>query len=148
MADPALSRVLVCVGHLCECQESGGARSLLRELAKLDIEAPIEDAPCLGMCGMGAMGCLEYVDGSERLTAGRDQMLAELGVCAQAEAMQSCELLSEDAVAGARDVQRVLVCTGRVCERLEGGPAQRALAGGELGSPDGRRRTHSELRRR
>ena len=32
------------------------------------------------MCGMGAMGCVEYADGSEELTMGREQMLAELNL--------------------------------------------------------------------
>ena len=32
------------------------------------------------MCGMGAMGCVEYKDGSEKLTAGREEMLKELKI--------------------------------------------------------------------
>jgi hypothetical protein len=109
-----ISRVLVCVGHLCECQEAGGgARALLKDLRQSTLQAPIEETPCLGMCGMGAMGCVEYADGAETLTHGRDQMLEELGVTARDV---ECPV---DAVEST--ISRVLVCTGRPCQRQQGG---------------------------
>ena len=112
-ASPEISRVLVCVGHLCECQETGGARALLKELGRAEIEA--QETPCLGMCGMGAMGCVEYADGSETLTHGRDQMLDELGI-ARDEAV-------ECAAEQGADISRILVCTGRMCNREKDGGA-------------------------
>lgn len=101
-----ISRVLVCCGHLCECQEAGGgARALLKDLGRVGIEA--EATPCLGMCGMGAMGCVEYSDGSETLTHSRDAMLETLAVTV---ADDECEAKS-------RELSKLLVCTGRVCAR-------------------------------
>lgn len=120
MAERELSRVLVCVGHLCECQQDGvGARALLRELQQDEaLSAPVEETVCLGMCGMGAMGCVEYADGSETLTMGREQMLTELKLDAAPKAVpESCAV----EVATDANVQKILVCTGRMCQREKGG---------------------------
>jgi NADH:ubiquinone oxidoreductase subunit E len=121
-AAPDVSRVLVCVGTLCECQEGIGARALLRELRALPAldETTIEETVCLGMCGMGAMGCVEYVDGSETLVHGRDQMLDELGVDPSLTAAQEeCALTTTR-----MEAERIMVCTGTVCERLDGGGSE------------------------
>ena len=120
MAERELSRVLVCVGHLCECQQDGvGARALLRELQKEEaLSALVEETVCLGMCGMGAMGCVEYADGSESLTMSREQMLTELKLNAAPKVVpESC---SVEAATNA-NVQKIFVCTGRMCQREKGG---------------------------
>ena len=133
-----VSRVLVCVGHLCECQgEAGlGARAMLRELKELtSLQAPVQETVCLGMCGMGAAGCVEYADGSEDLVVGREQMLSALKLDRERpeSVPESCvaELSVEEeekdvggqpaAVMDAEDIERVLVCTGRMCQREKGG---------------------------
>ena len=140
MADEGRSvqRVLVCVGHLCECQgdAASGARALLRELNEREgLTAPVQETPCLGMCGMGAMGCVEYTDGTETLVAGRDQMLGELKLDTAPPAVPESCLVDDggsgggsgsegDANGGSVDrgaATRVLVCTGRMCQREKGG---------------------------
>mmetsp|Transcript_1271 Transcript_1271/g.3573 ORF Transcript_1271/g.3573 Transcript_1271/m.3573 type:complete len:203 (+) Transcript_1271:12-620(+) len=117
-----ISRVLVCVGHLCECQGDGvGARALLQELQENKaLDAPVEDTVCLGMCGQGAMGCIEYVNGSETLVAGRDQMLAELNIDVTDTALPEHCPADPTKLANAA-VSRILVCTGRMCQREKGG---------------------------
>ena len=104
--------MLVCTGHLCECQEDGGgARALLKDLSTASVEA--QETSCLGMCGMGAMGCVEYADGSETLTHSRDQMLGELGVTVKPV---ECPVDRGDAA-----ISRIMVCTGRMCNREKNG---------------------------
>ena len=109
-----ISRVLVCGGHLCECQGSSGARALLKDLAKAKIDA--QETSCLGMCGMGAMGCIEYDDGSEALTHSRDEMLNVLGVDTT---IAECPVSPSES-----ELSRILVCTGRMCQRQKNGGAE------------------------
>ena len=119
-----ISRVLVCVGHLCECQGADGigARALLQELKDTTaLKAPVQETVCLGMCGMGAMGCVEYADGSESLVAGRTQMLSELNFEASASAPTKEECATEAATGSGGAIERILVCTGRMCQREKGG---------------------------
>ena len=119
MAGGEIYRVLVCVGHLCECQPDG-AQKLLKELDQNPaFDSPVEETVCLGMCGMGAMGCVEYADGSEELTMGREHMLSELNLDA-APAKVVPESCAVEEPTGS-NVQRILVCTGRVCAREKGG---------------------------
>lgn len=120
MAGGEISRVLVCVGHLCECQPNG-ARTLLKELDENPgFSSPLQQTVCLGMCGMGAMGCVEYADGSEALTMGREQMLSELGLDPAPKAVPERCTVEEPS---GTNVQRILVCTGRMCQREKGGGA-------------------------
>jgi len=123
-----VSRVLVCTGHLCECQgEGAGARALLKDLRKADVE--VQETPCLSMCGMGAMGCVEYCDGSETLTHGREQMLDELGIAKD---------FAADCSVGVKPrVSNIRVCTGRMCNREEhGGEALLEALRQEVSEPE------------
>jgi len=81
-----VSRILVCTGHLCECQDEGDNGSdILSKLNELSdsgrwrSSAPVEDTDCLGCCGTGAIVCLEMSDGTDRLVTGMDETLRELG---------------------------------------------------------------------
>jgi len=81
VATEEVSRVAVCTGHLCECQEEGGNGSdILQKLKDLNMDCDVDDAPCLGCCGMGAMVWIEYKDGSDQIVAGMEETIEGLGL--------------------------------------------------------------------
>ena len=46
-------QVSVCTAELCKCQEDGqGADDILQDLLSRDLSYPVDEAPCLGACGM------------------------------------------------------------------------------------------------
>mmetsp|Transcript_23828 Transcript_23828/g.33442 ORF Transcript_23828/g.33442 Transcript_23828/m.33442 type:complete len:168 (+) Transcript_23828:50-553(+) len=76
-----VARVAVCTGHLCECQDEGGNGSdILQKLQDLNIDCDVDDAPCLGCCGMGAMVWIEYKDGTDQIVAGMEETMEGLGL--------------------------------------------------------------------
>mmetsp|Transcript_28062 Transcript_28062/g.32146 ORF Transcript_28062/g.32146 Transcript_28062/m.32146 type:complete len:256 (+) Transcript_28062:210-977(+) len=76
-----VERVSVCMGELCKCQEEGqSADDILNELLSLGLPYVVEDAPCLGACGQGAMVSIDYEDGMYDLVTGLDQTLEAIGV--------------------------------------------------------------------
>jgi hypothetical protein len=75
------STVSVCTADLCCCQEEGlGGDQIFADLQARDLPYPIDEAPCLGACGGGAMVAIDFDDGSFALVAGIEETLAELGI--------------------------------------------------------------------
>ena len=72
------STVTVCTADLCCCQENGGGKNILDHLRSRNLPYPIDEAPCLGACGGGAMVSIDFEDGSCALVAGLDNTLSEL----------------------------------------------------------------------
>mmetsp|Transcript_29141 Transcript_29141/g.41005 ORF Transcript_29141/g.41005 Transcript_29141/m.41005 type:complete len:173 (-) Transcript_29141:318-836(-) len=87
-APEEVSRVAVCTGHLCECQEEegGNGSDILQKLKDLNMDCDVDDAPCLGCCGMGAMVWIEYKDGSDQIVAGMEETMEGLGLSTGAAA--------------------------------------------------------------
>ena len=80
-APDSVSRILVCTGHLCEAQEEGANGSdIIQRLKGEKKLPPVEETPCLGCCGAGAIVCLELKDGTDKLLTGVDETLTELGL--------------------------------------------------------------------
>ena len=80
-ASESVSRILVCTGHLCEAQEEGANGSdIMQRLQGQGKLPPVEETPCLGCCGAGAIVCLELKDGTDKLLTGVDETLTELGL--------------------------------------------------------------------
>ena len=78
---PDVSVVSVCTAELCCCQEEGGsALEILDNLNSRSLPYPIEEAPCLGACGGGAMVAIDFEDGSAALVSGLTETLSELGL--------------------------------------------------------------------
>jgi hypothetical protein len=79
-----VSTVSVCTAELCRCQEEGfGADDILSNLLSLDLPYPIDEAPCLGACGAGAMVAIDFEDGTCALVSGLEETLFELGLVGQ-----------------------------------------------------------------
>ena len=76
----AVNRVNVCMGELCKCQEGDNAEIILADLGSRNLPFVVEDAPCLGACGMGAMVSVEYEDGDYLLVTGLKETLEAIGV--------------------------------------------------------------------
>lgn len=80
-ASDSVSRVLVCTGHLCEAQEEANGSDIIQRLKGEGTSMPpVEETPCLGCCGTGAIVCLELEDGTDKLLTGLDETLTELGL--------------------------------------------------------------------
>lgn len=78
-AQPSL--VSVCTAELCCCQEDGmGGDEILTHLQSRNLPFPVDEAPCLGACGGGAMVAIDFEDGSSALVSGIDETLTELGL--------------------------------------------------------------------
>jgi hypothetical protein len=76
-----VSTVSVCTAELCRCQEEGfGADDILSDLLSRDLPYPIDEAPCLGACGSGAMVAIDFEDGTCALVSGLEETLFELGL--------------------------------------------------------------------
>ncbi len=76
----AVERVNVCMGELCKCQEGENAETLLADLNARNLNFVVDDAPCLGACGMGAMVSIEYEDGDYALVTGLQETLEAIGI--------------------------------------------------------------------
>ena len=74
------SCVSVCTAELCNCQEGLGGDEILENLLSRNLPYQIEEAPCLGACGGGAMVSIDFEDGTYALVAGIDETLFELGL--------------------------------------------------------------------
>lgn len=75
------SYVSVCTAELCCCQEESlGGDGILNDLLNRNLPYPVEEAPCLGACGGGAMVSIDFEDGSYALVTGIDETLSELGL--------------------------------------------------------------------
>ena len=75
----APSLVSVCTAELCCCQEEGlGGDEILEDLLSRNLPYPIEEAPCLGACGGGAMVAIDFEDGGYALVAGIDETLHDI----------------------------------------------------------------------
>ena len=81
-ATPQASLVSVCTAELCCCQEDGvmGGNEILANLQSRKLPYPVDEAPCLGACGGGAMVVIDFEDGSSALVSGIDETLMELGL--------------------------------------------------------------------
>ena len=81
-ATPQASLVSVCTAELCCCQEDGvmGGNEILANLLSRKLPYPVDEAPCLGACGGGAMVVIDFEDGSSALVSGIDETLMELGL--------------------------------------------------------------------
>lgn len=76
----AVERVNVCMGELCKCQEGENAETVLADLNARNLNFVVDDAPCLGACGMGAMVSIEYEDGDYALVTGLQETLEAIGI--------------------------------------------------------------------
>ena len=74
-----VDRVSVCMGELCKCQEES-SELILQDLLSRNLPYVVEDAPCLGACGMGAMVSIEYQDGGYDLVMGRLETFQAVGI--------------------------------------------------------------------
>ena len=76
-----VSTVSVCTAELCCCQEDGmGGLEILADLKARKLPYPIDEAPCLGACGGGAMVAIDFDNGTSSLVTGLDETLMELGL--------------------------------------------------------------------
>ena len=57
-----------------------GGDEILKALRSRKLPYPIDEAPCLGACGGGAMVVIDFEDGSSALVSGIDESLMELGL--------------------------------------------------------------------
>lgn len=74
-----IDRVSVCMGELCKCQEES-SELILQDLLSRNLPYVVEDAPCLGACGIGAMVSIEYQDGGYDLVTGRQETFQAVGI--------------------------------------------------------------------
>lgn len=80
LASP-VSAVSVCTAELCCCQDDGmGGIEILADLKARKLPYPIDEAPCLGACGGGAMVAIDFDDGTSSLVTGLEETLMELGL--------------------------------------------------------------------
>ena len=71
----------ICMGELCKCQEEGNnAESIMADLESRNLPFSVEDAPCLGACGVGAMVSIEYENGDYNLVTGLEETLSAIGL--------------------------------------------------------------------
>lgn len=92
-----VDRVSICMGELCKCQEEGNnAESIMIDLQSRNLSFDVEDAPCLGACGLGAMVSVEYDDGDYRLVTGLDETLEAIGLAPQNDFIRN-EVFEENA---------------------------------------------------
>lgn len=76
-----VDRVSICMGELCKCQEEGdNAESIMTDLQSRNVPFIVEDAPCLGACGLGAMVSIEYENGDYNLVCGLEETLEAIGL--------------------------------------------------------------------
>ena len=80
-----VDRVSVCMGELCKCQEEN-AETILSNLLSRDLPYTVEDSPCLGACGIGAMVSIEYEDGDYALVMGLQETLHAVGIVSDVRA--------------------------------------------------------------
>lgn len=77
----AVHRVSICMGELCKCQEEGNnAESIMADLQSRNLPFIVEDAPCLGACGLGSMVSIEYEDGDYALVTGLEETLSAIRI--------------------------------------------------------------------
>jgi len=74
-----VDRVSVCLGELCKCQEES-SELILQDLLSRNLPYIVEDAPCLGACGVGAMVSIEYQDGGYDLVTGKQDTFIAVGI--------------------------------------------------------------------
>ena len=74
-----VERVSICLGELCKCQEES-SELILQDLQSRNLPYVVEDAPCLGACGMGAMVSIDYQDGGFDLVCGMEETHAAVGI--------------------------------------------------------------------
>jgi len=74
-----VDRVSVCLGELCKCQEES-SELILQDLLSRNLPYVVEDAPCLGACGVGAMVSIEYQDGGYALVTGQQETFQAVGI--------------------------------------------------------------------
>ena len=75
-----VDRVSICFGELCKCQEEENAESIMNDLLSRDLPYVVEDAPCLGACGVGSMVSIEYEDGGYDLVTGLQETHDAIGI--------------------------------------------------------------------
>ncbi len=75
-----VDRVSICHGELCKCQEEENAETIMNDLISRDLPYVVEDAPCLGACGVGAMVSIEYEDGGYDLVTGLQETHIAVGI--------------------------------------------------------------------
>jgi hypothetical protein len=75
-----VDRVTICMGELCKCQEENADMIMESLTSTGDLPFQIEDSPCLGACGVGAMVSVEYEDGSYNLVTGLQETLEATGL--------------------------------------------------------------------
>ena len=76
----SIDKVNVCMGELCKCQEGDNAESIMNDLQSRNLPFAVEDAPCLGACGVGSMVSIEYMDGDYALVTGLEETLEAIGI--------------------------------------------------------------------
>lgn len=86
-----VERVSVCLGELCKCQEES-SEFILQDLQSRNLPYVVEDAPCLGACGMGAMVSIDYKDGGFDLVCGMEETHAAVGIIQVDGPCQSVEI--------------------------------------------------------
>lgn len=94
-----VDRVNICMGELCKCQEEGNnAESIMADLQSRNLAFVVEDAPCLGACGVGSMVSIEYQDGDYALVTGLEETLSAIGITESG--IRSIEEIEEGAEIG------------------------------------------------
>jgi hypothetical protein len=84
-----VDRVTICMGELCKCQDENADMIMQSLVSKGDLPFQIEDSPCLGACGVGAMVSIEYEDGSYNLVTGLQETLKATGLSGRIVAMEN-----------------------------------------------------------
>jgi hypothetical protein len=80
-ATPQASLVSVCTAELCCCQDDDlGGDEILAELLSRNLPFDVDEAHCLGACGVGAMIAIDFEDGTSALVTGLQETLFELGL--------------------------------------------------------------------
>lgn len=84
-----VDRVTICMGELCKCQDENADMIMESLVSKGDLPFQIEDSPCLGACGVGAMVSIEYEDGSYNLVTGLQETLKATGLSGRIDAIEN-----------------------------------------------------------
>ena len=108
MAVPA-SCVSVCTAELCCCQEDSlGGDEIFKNLESRGLPYAVEEAPCLGACGGGAMVAIDFEDGSYALVSGMEETLQELGLESLAASDESSKVDEESNTVNVAEISPVV----------------------------------------
>jgi hypothetical protein len=93
-----------------------GGDKILAYLHSRNLPYPIDEAPCLGACGGGAMVVIDFEDGSSALISGIDETLMELGLSDNTKDKTVAPLIpvSRDSVSGGANESENIVAVPEV----------------------------------